>query len=295
MAPTQRATKPKRPASRPNSPLRPPRPDSRRSLHKAVKEKAARPDSPAEIASATADLPTEKLQKVLARAGLGSRRSMETLIEQGRVEVNGVTAGLGLRVSTQDRITVDRRPVRLHAVADAPRVLLYHKPQGEIVTAHDPEGRPTVFDRLPRLEAGKWVAVGRLDFNTSGLLLLTDSGDLANRLMHPRAQLEREYAVRVKGQLTAEQERQLMRGVVLEDGPARFDSIRFKGGEGANRWYEVTLREGRNREVRRMFEALGLGVSRLIRIRFGPVKLPPRLGVGRWLELDAAAIRALGG
>jgi len=232
---------------------------------------------------------------VLARAGLGSRRTMETLIEQGRVEVNGVAAGLGLRVSAQDRITVDKRPVRLMDTAAGPRVLLYHKPQGEIVTAHDPEGRPTVFERLPRLDAGKWIAVGRLDFNTSGLLLLTDSGELANRLMHPRAGVEREYAVRVQGQLTKEQERQLKQGVTLEDGPAHFDSIHFKGGEGTNRWYEVSLREGRNREVRRMFEALGLAVSRLIRIRFGPVKLPPRLPVGRWQELDAAAVRELAG
>lgn len=218
---------------------------------------------------------------------------METLIEEGRVQVNGAPAILGQRVSARDRILLDGRPVRFQSATDTPKVIMYHKPAGELVTASDPEGRPTVFDRLPRLKSGKWIAIGRLDFNTSGLLLFTDSGDLANRLMHPRHQIEREYAVRVVGELTREQERTLKTGIQLEDGPAKFDELRFKGGEGSNRWYEVTLREGRNREVRRMFEALGLTVSRLIRIRFGSLGLPPRLALGRWMSLEEKDIDAL--
>lgn len=218
---------------------------------------------------------------------------MESLIEQGRVEVNGAPATLGQRVSSRDRIAVDKRPVRFQAIAEAPQVILYHKPVGELVTAKDPEGRPTVFDRLPRLKAGRWIAIGRLDFNTSGLLLLTDSGELANQLMHPRHQIEREYAVRIVGELSRDQERALKDGIELDDGPARFDSVHFKGGEGSNRWYEVTLREGRNREVRRMFESLGVTVSRLIRIRFGSLRLPPRLPLGRWMPLDEKAVADL--
>lgn len=218
---------------------------------------------------------------------------METLIEEGRVEVNGTPAILGQRVSARDRILLDGRPVRFQSATEAPQVIMYHKPAGEIVTASDPEGRPTVFDRLPRLKSGKWIAIGRLDFNTSGLMLFTDSGDLANRLMHPRSQIEREYAVRVVGELTREQERMLKTGVQLDDGPAKFDELRFKGGEGSNRWYEVTLREGRNREVRRMFEALGMTVSRLIRIRFGSLSLPPRLALGRSMALEEQDIDEL--
>jgi 23S rRNA pseudouridine2605 synthase len=218
---------------------------------------------------------------------------METLIEEGRIEVNGTPAILGQRVSARDRIFIDGRPVRFQAATENPQVIMYHKPAGELVTANDPEGRPTVFDKLPRLKSGKWIAIGRLDFNTSGLLLLTDSGDLANRLMHPRHGIEREYAVRIVGELSREQERTLKTGVQLDDGPAKFDELRFKGGEGSNRWYEVTLREGRNREVRRMFEALGLTVSRLIRIRFGSLELPPRLSLGRWLPVDERDVDAL--
>ena len=236
---------------------------------------------------------SEKLQKVLARSGIGSRRAMESLIAEGRVEVNGVPATLGQRVSASDRIAVDKRPVRYQAVVETPQVILYHKPVGELVTAKDPEGRPTVFDRLPRLKAGRWIAIGRLDFNTSGLLLLTDSGELANQLMHPRHQIEREYAVRIVGELSRDQERALKDGIELDDGPAKFDSVHFKGGEGSNRWYEVTLREGRNREVRRMFETLGVTVSRLVRIRFGSLRLPPRLPVGRWMPLEEKAISDL--
>jgi 23S rRNA pseudouridine2605 synthase len=229
--------------------------------------------------------PTYKLQKVLADRGLGSRREMEEWIKAGRVSVNGKPAEIGMRVAPEDRIAVDRRPVRGRSTQKLPRVLLYHKPQGEIVSRDDPEGRPSVFDHLPPLKNGKWLAAGRLDFMSSGLLIFTTDGDLANRLMHPRFQVEREYAVRVRGQLNSEQMQKLTRGLALEDGPARFDSVAEAGGEGSNRWYHVVTREGRNRFVRRMFEAIGLDVSRLIRVRFGEIQLPPRLKRGNWIEL----------
>jgi 23S rRNA pseudouridine2605 synthase len=212
---------------------------------------------------------------------------MEALIAAGRITVNGRPATLGQRVGPSDRVARDGRPVRLAFGASAPRVLLYHKPAGEIVSARDPEGRPTVFDRLPRIRGGHWVAIGRLDYNTGGLLLFTDSGELANRLMHPRHEVEREYAVRIRGGLSPGQLERLARGVQLDDGLARFERIEPRGGRGSNRWYEVVLREGRNREVRRMFEALGVTVSRLLRVRFGPFRLPPRLRRGQWLELAA--------
>ncbi len=218
---------------------------------------------------------------------------MEAVIEAGRVSVNGAVATLGQRVSQGDRILLDHRPVRFSSAVDTPTVLLYHKPAGEMVTTDDPQGRPTIFERLPRVRGKRWIAIGRLDFNTSGVLLVTDSGELANRLMHPRTGIEREYAVRVLGDVTQDQLSRLREGIQLEDGLARFDSIRFEGGEGANRWYRVTLSEGRNREVRRMFEASGLVVSRLTRVRFGPVALPPRLPRGRWMELDAAMVDSL--
>jgi len=218
---------------------------------------------------------------------------MEEVIAAGRVSVNGVMATIGQRVYPGDRVLLDNMPVRVHVGAEVPTVLLYHKPAGEMVTMNDPEGRPTVFDRLPRVRGRRWLAVGRLDFNTSGVLLLTDSGDLANRLMHPKHGLEREYAVRVMGEVTPAHLEILRQGVVLDDGPAHFDAIRFEGGDGANRWYRVTLAEGRNREVRRMFEAVGLVVSRLTRIRFGPIGLPPRLPRGRWVELAPGEVRAL--
>ena len=254
----------------------------------------ARPD-PAATRTGAAPLgaATEKLQKVLARAGMGSRRDMEDVIAAGRVTVNGDKALLGQRVAVGDRVLLDHKPVRMQAEGATPSVLLYHKPAGEMVTMHDPEGRPTVFDRLPRVRGRRWLAVGRLDFNTSGVLLLTDSGDLANRLMHPSHGLEREYAVRVMGEVTQGQLESLKKGVMLEDGPAHFDAIRFEGGDGANRWYRVTLSEGRNREVRRIFEAIGLVVSRLTRIRFGPLVLPPRLPRGRWLQLEPEQVRSL--
>jgi 23S rRNA pseudouridine2605 synthase len=257
--------------------------------------KGARRDAPA-TAGPAAD--SEKLQKVLAQAGLGSRRELEAWIEAGRVSVNGEPAHVGQRVGPGDRVKVNGRLVQLRAAPRLPRVLLYHKPDGEIVSREDPQGRPTVFERLPPLARGRWVAIGRLDFHTSGLLLFTTSGELANRFMHPRYGIEREYAVRVVGALAEAQRESLLRGVELADGSARFDSLEDAGGEGTNRWYRVRLAEGRNREVRRMFEAIGVTVSRLMRVRYGPVELPRRLKRGMWEELSgeqtAALLRAMG-
>jgi 23S rRNA pseudouridine2605 synthase len=229
------------------------------------------------------------LQKRLAAAGLGSRREIERWIAAGRVTLNGQVAKLGDRAAPGDAVAVDGKPFESPQKTTA-RVLLYHKPVGELVTRSDPEGRPTVFARLP---PGRWVAVGRLDFNTSGLLLLTDSGELANRLMHPRYELEREYAVRVLGQPDLQK---LRAGVTLEDGRAAFDRIEPAPGrstEGANRWYRVVLREGRNREVRRLFEAVGTQVSRLIRVRYGSIELPPDLDAGKWRELAPDTVSGL--
>jgi 23S rRNA pseudouridine2605 synthase len=214
------------------------------------------------------------------------------MITAGRVMVNGSAASLGQCITAADRVSVDGRVVRVSGPARKTRIIMYHKPAGELVTVNDPEGRPTVFQHLPRIRGGHWVAVGRLDFNTGGLLLFTDSGELANRLMHPRYELEREYAVRVRGELSDEQLEQLRRGVMLDDGRAQFDQIEARGGRGSNRWYEVVLRQGRNREVRRMFEAVGLTVSRLLRVRFGPFRLPPRLRRGEWRELESAEVGA---
>ena len=233
---------------------------------------------------------TFKLQKLLADAGLGSRRDMEALIEAGKVTVNGQKAGLGTRAKTTDAIRVAGRPVRV--AQGRPRLLLYHKPAGEIVSRDDPEGRLTVFHALPRISSGRWIAVGRLDFNTEGLLLFTDSGELANLIMHPRQEIEREYAVRTLGELSAESKAKLLEGVRTGGEVARFLSIVEAGGEGTNRWYRVTLAEGKNREVRRLFEAVGLVVSRLIRVRFGAVLLPKDLPRGAYLELDAAWVDA---
>lgn len=237
---------------------------------------------------------SEKLHKVLADAGIGSRRDMEELILAGRVSVNGLPAHTGQRVMPNDQVRVNGKPLqlRLKAAGKPPRVLLYHKPVGEIVSQDDPEGRPTVFQKLPRVSGGRWVAVGRLDLNTEGLLLFTTSGELANRLMHPRYEVEREYAVRVLGTLSEEQMLQLREGVQLEDGPARFNTLEDAGGSGANHWYRVTLAEGRNREVRRMFEQAGLEVSRLIRVRYGAVALPRSLARGRYSELAPEWVQA---
>lgn len=229
---------------------------------------------------------TQRLHKLLALAGLGSRRDMEKLIESGRVTVNGEVAQLGVGVTSYDAIRVDNKPVRLSFVPELPQVLIYHKPDNEIVSADDPEGRASVFDKLPRIKDAKWIAIGRLDMNTSGLLIFTTSGTLANHFMHPRYEVEREYAVRVFGELSDEQMEQLTQGIELEDGPAAFDSITAQGGEGANHWYQVILREGRNREVRRLFEAFQMPVSRLMRVRFGPISLPSRVKRGSMLKLE---------
>ena len=235
----------------------------------------------------------ERLQKLLAQSGLGGRREMEEWIAAGRVQVNGQPATLGQRVLPGDRVKVNGRLVNLHGATRAPQVLLYHKPEGEIVSRSDPAGRPNVFSNLPRLRGGKWIAVGRLDFNTSGLLLFTTSGALANALMHPRNEMLREYAVRVLGPLDDEAKTQLKKGVELEDGPAALKSIDDAGGEGANQWYRVTIAEGRNREVRRLFEAVGRTVSRLIRVRYGPFYLPPRLKRGQSLQVDEKDVEKL--
>ncbi len=273
----------------------------------------------------------ERLHKIMAQSGLGSRRDMELMITAGRIMVNGIVAGAGTQVSEGDVVMVDQRPIRLRFTAEIPRVMLYHKPDGEIVTTNDPGNRITVFDNLPRVESGKWIAIGRLDISTSGLLIFTTNGELANRMMHPRFEVEREYAVRILGELTQEQTQTLLDGVRIDDAaiaaararaglpayddedaddldensehekdnlsaadrPARFDSIEARGGDGANHWYQVVIKEGRNREVRKMFESQGLIVSRLLRTRFGKIELPPRLGRGKMVELEAGQVKAL--
>ncbi len=234
-----------------------------------------------------------KLHKVLAQAGMGSRLEMEQLILEGRISVNGEPAHVGQRIQIGDVIKVNGKPVRVRMTPLPPRVLAYHKPAGEVVSHDDPQNRPTVFRRLPKLMQGKWQSVGRLDLNTEGLLLLTSSGELANRLMHPRFGLQREYAVRVLGALSNDEKARLLDGVRLDDGMAQFASIEDGGGEGANCWYRVTIGEGRNREVRRMFEAVGHAVSRLIRIRYGAMMLPRGLKRGAWIELDERDIARL--
>lgn len=237
---------------------------------------------------------TEKLQKVLARAGLGSRREMETAITQGRIKVNGKLATLGDRIEMRDRVSVDDRPVTLRAADEVPRrVIMYNKPEGELCTRKDPEGRRTVFDRLPRLKGERWIAIGRLDINTSGLLLFTTDGELANKLMHPSTQVEREYAVRVMGQVSKEHIVAMVEGVMLEDGPARFTDVQEFGGEGINTWFHVVLMEGRNREVRRLWESQGLTVSRLKRVRYGNIFLDKRVKAGEWTELTQDEINDL--
>ncbi|MES2186400.1 MAG: pseudouridine synthase [Pseudomonadota bacterium] len=236
---------------------------------------------------------TPKLHKVLAQAGLGSRLEMEQLILEGRISVNNEPAHIGQRIQYGDQIKVNGKPIRFRIDPPPARVIAYHKPAGEVVTHDDPQNRPTVFRKLPRLQNGKWQSVGRLDLNTEGLLLFTSSGELANRLMHPRFGLEREYAVRVLGALSNDEKQRLLDGVRLEDGMAQFGSIENGGGEGANAWYRVTIAEGRNREVRRMLEAVGHAVSRLIRIRYGAMLLPRGLKRGAWMELDERDISGL--
>ncbi len=278
----------------------------------------------AEALAAQANVKRERLHKVMAQSGIGSRRDMEIMISTGRVMVNGIVATTGTQVSPGDNVLVDQRPVKLKFSEELPRILLYHKPEGEIVTTSDPGNRITVFDNLPPVENGKWIAIGRLDINTSGLLIFTTNGELANRFMHPRYEVEREYAVRILGELTEVQTQSLLTGVKIDsaddenepidhidhdmedesqhdDAPplqgagaeARFDTIEKRGGEGANHWYHVTIKEGRNREVRKMFESQGLTVSRLIRTRFGKIELPPRLSRGKMMELSPDQVRSV--
>ena len=237
----------------------------------------------------------ERLHKILAQTGIASRREIEEMIIAGRISVNGLPAGVGQKIGPNDKVRVNGKLINLQFSIRVPRVLMYHKPEGEIVSRDDPEGRTTVFDRLPVLKRGRWIAVGRLDINTSGLLLFTNDGALANRLMHPRYQLEREYAVRLLGTLDDAQVAMLTGGIELSDGPARFNRVADGGGEGVNHWYRVTLSEGRNREVRRMFEALGVTVSRLMRVRYGPVSMSSRLKRGMWEEMGVNVVCSLAG
>jgi len=235
---------------------------------------------------------SDKLHKVLADAGIGSRREMEELIVAGRVSVNGQPAHVGQRVLPTDQVRINGKPLQRRQPGKPPRVLIYHKPTGEIVSQDDPQARPSVFERFPKVAGGRWISVGRLDLNTEGLLVVTTSGDLANRLTHPRFEVEREYAVRVTGLLTDELRQRLLDGVELDDGAARFTRLDDAGGQGVNHWYRAVIKEGRNREIRRMFDAVGLQVSRLIRIRFGAIALPRSLARGRFLELAPGWVEA---
>ncbi|AKJ28975.1 23S rRNA pseudouridine synthase [Caldimonas brevitalea] len=256
-----------------------------------VEDEAAQEAASKRVLQPDADAP--KLHKVLAQAGIGSRRDMEQLILEGRISVNGEPAHIGQRISFGDQVRVNGKPIKFRIAPPPPRVLAYHKPVGEVVSHDDPQNRPTVFRRLPKLPQGKWQSVGRLDLNTEGLLLFTSSGELANQLMHPRFGVEREYAVRVLGTLNEEQRAKLLEGVKIDGQPASFKSIEDGGGEGANHWYRVVITEGRNREVRKLFDAVGLTVSRLIRIRYGTVVLPRGLKRGVWVELDETDVRSM--
>lgn len=249
-----------------------------------------------EIAQQAVEQPAgEKLQKVLANMGVASRREAERWIEEGRIKVNGQLAHLGMRISKRDSITVDGQPLEQDAQSSVlRRVIIYNKPEGEVCTRRDPEGRPTVFERLPKIRGARWINIGRLDINTTGLLMFTTDGELANRLMHPSSNMDREYAVRVRGEVTDEMIENLKNGVVLEDGPAKFTDIQAAPeGDGFNRWYHCVVMEGRNREVRRLWESQGLVVSRLKRVRFGPVFLTSELSVGRWREMNQAEVDIL--
>jgi len=236
---------------------------------------------------------SEKLQKVLARAGLGSRRELERWIAAGRVSVNTRVAKLGDRVESSDDVRVDGHPVKLASDHDRIRLIIYNKPEGEVSTKDDPQGRPTVFNALPRLHRGRWIMVGRLDINTSGLLLFTNDGELANTLMHPSNEVDREYLVRVHGEVTDEMLKQMQEGVELDDGPARFERIKIGQGGNTNRWFSVVISEGRNREVRRLWESQGVEVSRLKRIRYGSVEIPSYVRAGEWVELEPKEVKKL--
>lgn len=236
----------------------------------------------------------ERIQKILARAGYGSRREVESWIKKGEIIVNGQVATLGQKISESAKVVLRGQKLRLSTkLKTTPRVLMYHKPVGQICTRDDPEKRETVFDKLPKLPSGRWISIGRLDINTDGLLLFTNDGELANKLMHPSSEIEREYAVRILGKVEPEMLKSMLVGVELEDGKAVFDSIRFKGGEGANQWYHVTLREGRNREVRRLWESQGVTVSRLRRVRYGDIELDRRLRAGNYEDLSVRRMRKL--
>lgn len=236
----------------------------------------------------------ERIQKLLANAGFGSRRELERRIAAGEVRVNGKIAKLGDRILPTDKVMIGQHQVgNRRLLENVQHTIVYNKPEGELVTRSDPKERPTVFQRLPKLDTGRWIAVGRLDINTSGLMLFTTDGELANRLMHPSGQIEREYAVRVLGEVTESMLNRLVNGVELEDGTARFEHVVESGGEGANRWFHVVIMEGRNREVRRLWEAVGAQVNRLKRVRFGPVMLDTRLLVGKWRELNSEELNKL--
>ncbi len=237
--------------------------------------------------------PMERIQKVLAREGIASRRQIDQYLEEGRIQVNGRVAKPGERISGQERISLDGKPLRIARHRPRPKLLMYHKPVGEVSTREDPEGRPTVYRNLPGLQHGRWIGIGRLDINTSGLLLFTTDGELANRLMHPSFELEREYAVRVRGDVTPEKLERLKTGIELEDGPARFEQIVDVGGEGSNHWYHVILREGRNREVRRLWEAVDTEVSRLVRVRYHCFQLPKWLKPGKWRFFEDETVKRL--
>lgn len=250
--------------------------------------------SPKPCAHRAQDDSGERIQKVLARGGIGSRREIERWIEEGRVRLNGVQAKLGDRIQTGDHLQLNGRVVHWDKFAQQPtRVLIYHKPVGEVVSRQDPEGRPVVFTQLPKLQVGRWISVGRLDINTSGLLLLTNNGELANRLMHPSTQVDREYAVRILGEVGDAVLERLKQGVELDDGPAKFDDIRFHAGEGANKWYHVVVSEGRNRLVRRLWESQGVTVSRLMRVRYGMLMMPEGLKSHAFYELQQKELDAL--
>ncbi len=283
-------------AAKPNSPLRPPR--RAQPAHKRPDGDEAGSVSRTQgavhrrAAAAVAAEPI-RLQKLLAQAGFGSRREIEDWITGGRLTLNGRLAQLGNRATPKDKIELDGKPLAFEQASDEIRVLMYHKPEGELVSRHDPKGRPTVFANLPKIKGAKWMSIGRLDYNTSGLLLFTNSGELANGLMHPRFGVEREYAVRVFGGLSEEEVARLLAGVLLGDGMAAFERVVPAGGEGSNRWYRVSLKEGRNREVRRLMEALGKQVSRLMRLRYGSVTLPEEVKPGEWRELEPAKVAEL--